>query len=110
RQVTESIEAHLTDEQFGVEPLAEMVEMSTTHLNRKLKALIGQKAGKLIRSMRLQRAADLIAQEAGNISDIAYQYCFSDPTNFARAFKVQFGVAPSQYRGQMTGDSAPHSD
>lgn len=55
--------------------------------------------------MRLQQAAELIRKEAGNVSDIAYQYCFSDPTNFARAFKAQFGVSPSQYREQQaTGD------
>lgn len=103
QQVTETIEANLTNEQFGVESLAEAVGMSVTHLNRKLNALISQPAGKLIRSMRLQQAAALIQQEAGNISDIAYQYCFSDPTNFARAFKAQFGVSPSQYREQAGG-------
>ena len=40
--------------------LSEQVGMSVTHLNRKLKALVDQPAGKLIRSMRLQRAADLL--------------------------------------------------
>ncbi|MEO1449707.1 MAG: ATP-binding protein, partial [Bacteroidota bacterium] len=96
--VTDTIEAHLGDEQFGVEALAEAAAMSSTHLNRKLKALIGQSAGKLIRSMRLQRAADLLKQQAGTVSEIAYDLGFSDPTNFARAFKKQFGVNPSQYR------------
>ena len=107
QQVTATIEAHFTDEQFGVEVLAEAAGMSATHLNRKLKALIGQTAGKLIRSMRLQRAADLLRQDAANVSDIGYELCFSDPTNFTRAFKAQFGVTPSQYREQNAGAAAP---
>ena len=107
QQVTDTIEAHLTDEQFGVEGLAETAGMSVTHLNRKLKALIGQTAGKLIRSMRLQRAADLLRQGAGNVSDIGYELCFSDSANFARAFKAQFGVTPSQWREQNAGAAAP---
>jgi signal transduction histidine kinase/DNA-binding response OmpR family regulator len=105
QQVTATIEAQLTDEQFGVEPLAEAVSMSVTHLNRKLNALVGQSAGKLIRSMRLQRAADLLRQEAGTVSDIGYELCFSDPTNFARAFKAQFGVTPSQWREGGAGEA-----
>ncbi len=53
------------------------------------------------RQLRQRFAAALIAQEAANVSDIAYQYCFADSTNFARAFKAQFGVSPSQYREQQ---------
>lgn len=98
--VTDTIEAQLSNEQFGVEALADAAAMSSTHLNRKLRALIGQSAGKLIRSMRLQRGADLLKQQAGTISEIAYDLGFSDPTNFARAFKKQFGVSPSQYQDQ----------
>jgi signal transduction histidine kinase/DNA-binding response OmpR family regulator len=102
--VTATIEAHLGDAQFGVEPLAKAVGMSVTHLNRKLKALVGQSAGKLIRSMRLQRAADLLRQQAGTVSEIAYDLGFGDPTNFGRAFKAQFGVTPGQW-GEGIGDS-----
>ena len=104
--VTATIEANLGEAQFGVEALAEAAGMSVTHLNRKLKALVGQSAGKLIRSMRLQRAADWLQQQVGTVSEIAYDLGFSDPTNFARAFKAQFGVTPSQWREQQAGDTA----
>lgn len=98
KQVTESIERNFSNEQFGVDMLSEEVAMSVSHLNRKLKAIIGQSAGKLIRSMRLQRAADLIDQKAGTISEIAYDLGFSNPKNFATAFKKQYGMSPSEYR------------
>ncbi len=98
KNVLENIESHLTDEQFSVEVLAEKVGMSVNHLNRKLGALIDQTAGKLIRSMRLQRAADLIQQQAGSISEIAYDTGFSSPAHFARSFKQQFGLSPTEYQ------------
>ena len=98
KQVTQTIEQNLSNEQFSVENLSTEVTMSVTHLNRKLKAIIGQSAGKLIRSMRLQRAADLIDQQAGTISEISYDLGFSSPNNFATAFKRQFGVSPSEYQ------------
>lgn len=96
-KVTEVIEANLTNDQFGVDHLSREVGMSNTHLNRKLNALIGQSTGKLIRSMRMQRAADLLQQQAGTVSDIAYDLGFSTPATFARAFRKQFGKSPSEY-------------
>jgi signal transduction histidine kinase/CheY-like chemotaxis protein/AraC-like DNA-binding protein len=97
KKVIETIEAHIGDEQFGVEPLSEAVSMSVTHLNRKLNALIDQTAGNLIRSMRLQRAAELLEKNAGSISEIAWQVGFSDAAHFTRSFKQQFGVPPSEW-------------
>ena len=97
-KIIHAIESHISDEQFGVETLSNAVNMSVTHLNRKLNALIGQSAGHLIRSMRLQRAADLLAQNAGNVAEIAFQVGFSVPENFSRSFKKQFGCSPGEYQ------------
>lgn len=96
--VVSAIETHFGDEQFNVECLAEKVNMSVSQLNRKLGALIDQPAGQLIRSMRLQRAADLLRQNAGNVAQICYEVGFGDQANFTKAFKRQFGVAPSEFR------------
>lgn len=82
----------------GEEELAKAVNMSSAQLNRKLGALIDQPASHLIRSMRLQRAADLLQQNAGNVAEIAYQVGFNDQAHFARSFKKQFGCAPSEFR------------
>ncbi|MEM7371383.1 MAG: tetratricopeptide repeat protein [Bacteroidota bacterium] len=98
KKVLESIESNLSDEQFSVEVLGKQVGLSVNHLNRKLSALIDQTAGKLIRSMRLQRAADLIKQEAASISEIAYDTGFSSPAHFTRSFKQQFGMSPTAYQ------------
>lgn len=98
QRVLAAIEAHLGDEHFGVEELAMAVSMSSSQINRKLGALVDQPASQLIRSMRLQRAADLLKQNAGTVAEIAYQAGFSDHAHFARSFKKQFGCAPSEFR------------
>ena len=92
------IEAHFEDEQFSVEKLAEKVNMSVSQLNRKLNALVDQPAGQLIRALRLQRAADLLKQNSGSISEICYLVGFSDQAYFSRSFKKQFGCTPSEYK------------
>jgi two-component system, sensor histidine kinase ChiS len=99
-KIVKTIESHFEDEQFSVERLAEHVNMSISQLNRKLKALIDQSPGQLIGSLRLQRAADLLAQKAGSVSEICYKVGFNDNSYFARAFKKQFGCSPSEYTNQ----------
>ncbi len=92
------IESHFGDEQFSVEKLAEEVNMSISQLNRKLNALIDQPAGQVIRSLRLQKAADLLKQNAGSIAEICYKVGFNDQAYFTRAFKKQFGYTPSDFK------------
>jgi two-component system, sensor histidine kinase ChiS len=92
------VETHMGDFEFSGERLAAEVNMSTSQLNRKLNALINQPAGQLIRSLRLQRAADLLRQNSGTISDICFSLGFNDQAYFSRAFKKQFGCSPSKYK------------
>ena len=96
-KVLKAIEANFENQDFTPESLAETVNMSVSQLNRKLNAMIEQPAGQLMRSLRLQRAADLLKQKAGTISEICYQLDFNDPAYFSRAFKKQFGCSPSEF-------------
>ncbi|MGC9354649.1 MAG: helix-turn-helix domain-containing protein, partial [Mariniphaga sp.] len=98
QKTIQKIENHFGDFQFSVEQLAEHLNMSISQLNRKLNALIGQPAGQLMRSLRLQRAADLLKQNAGNVSEICFNLGFNDHAYFSRAFKKQFGCSPSEYK------------
>jgi signal transduction histidine kinase/DNA-binding response OmpR family regulator/sugar lactone lactonase YvrE len=93
-QVTEE---QMEDEQFRVEALAVAMNMSTSQLNRKLQALVGQSGSKFIQSIRLQRAADLLRQKAGTVAEISYQVGFTDQAYFARAFRKQFGCSPTEF-------------
>jgi AraC-like DNA-binding protein len=96
-----TIEDNFEDENFNIEKLAEVVNMSISQLNRKLNALVAQPPGQLIRSLRLQRAADLLKQNAGRIAEICYKVGFNDQGYFTRSFKKQFGVTPSEYKRDL---------
>ncbi len=97
------IEQNFEDPQFSIEKLAVEVNMSLSQLNRKLHALIAQPAGRLIRSLRLQRGADLLKQNAGTVAEICYKVGFNDQGYFGRVFKRQFGVSPNAYRKKTQG-------
>jgi signal transduction histidine kinase/CheY-like chemotaxis protein len=100
------LEEHLDDEAFGVEGLGDALGMSRSQMHRKLKAITNQSPGDLIRSYRLQRAADLIRQDAGNLSEIAWQTGFSSLSHFSRSFHEEYGCSPSEFKKKNASPAA----
>ena len=97
KKALDIINKHISDETFSVDVFADEIAMSRFQLRRKLLALVGESPSDLIRRIRLTKAAKLIEQNFGNISEIAAEVGFNNPANFAHSFKVHFGVPPSEY-------------
>ena len=93
-----TVAEHLSDPEFHVEQLVRHLHLSRVSLHRKLRALVDQSASEFIRSLRLKRAAQLLKQETGNITEIAFQVGFSSSAYFTQCFHGQFGCSPSEYK------------
>jgi CheY-like chemotaxis protein len=91
------VELHIADPHFETQLLADQVGMSRMNLHRKIKAITGQTPGQFISTMRLKRAAQLIKDQAGNVTEVAYDVGFSSLSYFSRCFKSEFGVLPSEF-------------
>ena len=89
---------------FHVKELAAALYMSRSTLYLKLKAMAGQTPQAFVRTLRLQRGAQLLRDGAGSISEIAAEVGFLEPTHFSRGFRKQFGLSPSQYRDGTSGE------
>ena len=92
------VEEHMGDERFGAEQLADEIGLSRMQLHRKLTALTNQSAGDFIRTLRLHRAMSLLQENAGTVSEVAYNVGFSDSSYFAKRFRDQFGCTPGEAR------------
>jgi len=73
------------------------VAVSRRQLFRKLKALIDTTPKALIRSARLQRAAQLLADSQMTVTEITFAVGFEDLKHFRALFKEEFGILPSEY-------------
>jgi len=96
-KVKEAILNRLADEQLSVESLAREIGWSRAQFYRKITALTGQSVNELIRGFRLQKAAQLLEQQWGSVSQVAFEVGFSNPSYFSKCFKEQYGVLPSEY-------------
>lgn len=92
------IEENITDPEFNVHVFTKQMSMSRSVLYRKFKALTNQSITEFIRTIKLKKAGQLIANTKMHISEIAYEVGFSDLKYFRKCFKAQFNELPSNYR------------
>lgn len=100
-KVVDSINSNISDQNFNVEKLAEMLNYSRSSLHRRMKATIDLAPIDLIRMIRLQKAVELIKLGEHRISDIAYLVGISSPSYFVRLFQSQYSMTPTEYRDSL---------
>lgn len=97
-QLKQVVEEHLDEEDFKVVDLCREMGLSRTQLHQKIKALTGRPTSHFVRSIRLQKARNMLQHANLNISEIAYSVGFSDPRYFSRTYAEEFGETPSRTR------------
>lgn len=97
RKVIHVIEKNMSQPVLDVDFLARQVGVSRTQLYRKTSALTDMAVKEFVKDIRLKRAAQLIAQEKLNISEIALEVGFNDISYFRKCFKEKYGVSASKY-------------
>ena len=101
QQVLAVIEINISNPEFSVEELSREVFMSRVALYKKLFALSGKTPIEFIRSVRLQRAAQLLQKKELTVAEVAYEVGFNNPKYFSKFFKEQFGTLPSAYGREL---------
>lgn len=105
KELKEVLEQNLAEPEFGVGELADALFMSRATLNRKLKAISGESTNRFIQSFRLKRAAQLLKENAGNVTEVAFAVGFSSSAYFTRCFKEQFNQLPHQFSSANQDES-----
>ncbi len=97
KELNTVIRKNLSDAEFNVEQLAAKIYMSSSALYRKVKAISGETPSEYIRSCRLHRAAQLLKNNFGSVTEVAFEVGFNSRTYFTRCFKEKFHRLPSVY-------------
>jgi AraC-like DNA-binding protein len=78
--------------------LSGLVGMNESDLKRCFKCLYGTTIASYSREKRLDAARDLLTYSSLSVARIALDIGFSNPSQFARAFRQHFGCNPSEIR------------
>lgn len=91
------IEARL-DEDFALADVARAGALSQWHFQRIFRSLTGETLKGYIRARRLARSLDRLLEGGLRVLDIGLLAGFESQEAYARAFKKQFGLTPTEYR------------
>lgn len=102
-RIQDFILRHLDDPELDPDRVAVAMGISTRQLHR-LFHNSGLTVDRWIWRQRLQRCRDdLLARPQARVSEIAFDWGFSDAAHFSRTFREQFGVSPRDYRRGKLG-------
>lgn len=101
-QVESIILENLSNEQFGVSELAELMNMSRSNLLRKIKKNTQLSASQFIRQVRLEKSTELLKQTSLTISEISFQVGFGSTSYFIKCFRDQYGYSPGETRKDVS--------
>lgn len=102
-RVLDYIYAHLEDD-LSFDRLADVACLSSYHWSRIYAAMRGETIVSTIRRLRLQRAADRLANSDLSLAAVAARAGYRSTDTFARAFRDAHGTSPVAYR-----EKGPHA-
>lgn len=102
RSVIEIIQANFVDPHFDVAELADRMRMSVRNLEV-VCSRIGFSPAAEIRRVRLVRAQSLL-ERGETVGGAAFSSGFADVGTFSRAFRREYGVAPSMVRPRTVSE------
>lgn len=115
REVAEAVrlvrEEH--DRFWSVEMLARHVALSPSQLTRLFNRHLGFSPGKFLRHERIRRMARLLIVTDLSVSEAALRAGWRDSSSACRAFRLDRGVSPAQYRAlelRLRHESREHLD
>lgn len=91
------VSANMENPDFGLDDMADLLHMSRSSLNRKIKGVLDMTPNDYIRLERLKKAAQLLKEGEYKINEVCYMTGFNTPSYFAKCFQKQFGMLPKDF-------------
>lgn len=95
--INEIIERNMENPDFSVNILASEAGVSISGLFSRIKQITDVTPNRLIQSMRLKKAAELLYEGKYRVNEVCYMVGFNNPSYFAKCFQKQFGKLPRDY-------------
>jgi len=97
KEIIKYIGDNLLNPSLSVNELSKYMGMNRNTLYKKLLTITGKSPVEYIRSLRLRKAAHLLEHSQMNIAEVSYEVGFNTPQYFAKSFKEEYNMLPSEY-------------
>lgn len=86
---------------YDVKQAAEILGISSVHLSRRMKQLLGQSFSPYLTEFRINKSMELLKNSDLTVNDIAEKCGFGSTTYFCTVFKKLVLMTPQEYRKRM---------
>ena len=105
-RVTNAVRSEMVAGNVDVETKASIMCLSSKQLRRKIFAITGETTVAFIMHIRLEEARNMLVNKPDiTVAEVAMKCGFEDGGYFAKAFKQQFKITPSQMRKSSSKDN-----
>ncbi len=94
--------SHHLNQELSPEILARYLGLSRAYLLHLFPATIGKSLMKYIQEQRLDAAKNMLLYSERSIQQVADYFQFKNQSHFAKLFRENFGMTPTEYRRQFT--------
>jgi len=98
------IENNVENTDLDVDFISKEMYISRTKLYQKIQSVTGRSVGDFIRTIRLKKAAYIMTHEEIPMSQLIDRIGMQSSSNFAKIFKKEFGILPSQFLQNLKSD------
>jgi len=96
--ITDIIYSEMQNPELNTGYIAEKMAVSVSQLNRKINGITGSSTISYILQVKLGKAKKILQNTSNSVSEVADICGFYDANYFARVFKKEFGMSPSQFQ------------
>lgn len=86
---------------YTTDQIASKMGISRTVLNQKVKTLTGMPIANYIKHIKVEKAKELLKGTPLQVSEIAFQLGYEDPSLFGKIFKKSTGTTPVSFRKNL---------
>jgi AraC family transcriptional regulator len=99
RQISNWMAEHMAED-FSLDQLAARAGVSKFYFTRLFKNAMGVSPSRHLLTLRMDEARRLLRETKRSVVDIALDVGYANPSHFARFFRRETGLSPSDYRQQ----------
>ena len=99
------IENHLSDVDFSIESLTDILAISRSNLQRKIKSICDMTPVDYLRNYRLKKACKYLLETDMRINEVAYEVGFNSASYFTKCFIKQYGMLPKDFVKRNQGEN-----
>lgn len=96
-KLNDIIEKNIEDGDFTVDDMAKEMGISSSGLFAKIKQISGVTPNRMMQSMRLKKARELLSEGKYRVNEVCYKVGFNNPSYFTKCFQKQFGKLPKDF-------------